>query len=363
MIAGAVLTAIIQSSSASVGILQALCATGAITYGTAIPIIMGQNIGTCVTAMISSVGANKNAKRAAFVHLYFNVLGTVLFMLIFYGIQLIVPFSFLTTACNVAGIAVIHSLFNIAATIIFLPFVNQLVWLACKTVREVEDDEEEVSTLTKELQLLDVRFLDAPALAVQHCYQVTVKMGELAKRTLEKSFTLLDDYKEEEVKKVLRLEDVVDQYENQLNQYMIQISSQNLSEKDSYLVSLLLHSIGDLERISDHAVNVMESAKEMHEKSMKFTEQALEEKNILCSVVIEILKLSLTVLRENDRELAKEVEKLEEVVDKICEEIKTNHICRLRKGECSPEMGVVLMDITTDLERVADHCLNLAIGL
>ena len=365
MAAGTILTAIIQSSSASVGILQALCVTGAVTYGTAIPIIMGQNIGTCVTAMLSAIGASKNAKRAAFVHLYFNIIGTVLFMVIFYSLNAFIHFDFLTDACGVAGIAFIHSCFNIAATLVLLPFVNQLVGLACKTIKDdaSEEDDEETSALTSELNLLDPRFLNQPALAVQHCCEVTVRMGELAQKAIRKSLKLIKEYREEEATKVLVLENAVDEYEDKLSEYILQISSLEISEKDSRTITLLLHSIGDIERISDHAVNVVESVQEAHSKSMKFSDHAYEELNVLSNAISEILQNALLALQNNDVEIARDVEPLEEVIDKICEKMKVHHINRLRKGSCTPEMGFVLMDITTDLERVADHCSNLAVGV
>lgn len=364
MAAGTILTAIIQSSSASVGILQALCVTGAVTYGTAIPIIMGQNIGTCVTAMLSAIGASKNAKRAAFVHLYFNIIGTVLFMVVFYSLNAFIHFDFLTDACGVAGIAVIHSCFNIAATLILLPFVNGLVWLACKTIRDdSKEDDEEASALTSELNLLDSRFLNQPALAVQHCCEVTVRMGQLAQKAIGKSLRLIKEYREEEAAKVLVLENAVDEYEDKLSEYILQISSQEISEKDSRTITLLLHSIGDIERISDHAMNVVESAQEAQSKSMKFSEHAYQELEVLSNAISEILNQALLALKDNDVEIARNVEPLEEVIDKICEKMKVHHINRLRKGSCTPEMGFVLMDITTDLERVADHCSNLAVGV
>lgn len=365
MMVGAILTAIIQSSSASVGILQALCATGAVSYGTAIPIIMGQNIGTCVTAMISAIGASKNAKRAAFIHLYFNVIGTCIFMLVFYIINAVYPFAFLSDAANGAGIAVVHSCFNIGATILLLPFVKQLEWLATKTVRhkDEEDAEDTTDKLLVQLQLLDIRFLEQPALAIKHCKAVTNRMAALSEKALLTAMHLLEEYDEGKAQKVRRLEDAVDTYEDQLGKYMIQLSSRKLSENDSYMLSVLLHSISDLERICDHAVNIMESAQQMHQNKMHFSENACREIEVLCSAVTEILHTAIQVLADNDKELAVTVEPLEEVIDNLNDKMRSHHIERLREGRCSAEAGFVLMDVTVDLERVSDHCSNLAVSV
>jgi phosphate:Na+ symporter len=378
MVVGAILTAVIQSSSASVGILQALCATGAVPYGAAIPIIMGQNIGTCVTAMISSIGASKNAKRAAFIHLYFNVIGTALFMIVFYLIHAVHPFAFLGTSANAAGIAVVHSVFNIAATVVLLPFAGGLEKLACLTVRDREPDETENSdalhsldSLQSEndlypsdnLQLLDERFLEKPSLAMQHCKEVTVKMGELAQESIHEAVKLLDNYSAKRADYVLRLENRIDQYEDRLGQYLMQVSSRDLSEEDSYWLSVLLHCINDLERISDHAVNVVESAQEMEEKKISFSESASREMHVLADAVRNIVEMSLEVLKKEDMEAADRVEPLEEVIDRLSDEVKAHHIERLRNGKCTIEMGFVLSDLTINLERVADHCSNIAVSI
>ena len=261
MLAGAVLTAVIQSSSASVGILQALCATGSITYATALPVIMGQNIGTCVTALLSSIGASRNAKRAALVHLYFNIIGTVLFMCVFYIINVFNPFAFLSEGANPAGIAVIHSIFNITATIVLLPFSKGLEKLAYLTVKE-EDSEKQIEA-DNEFALLDERFLDKPSLALQHSFKATKNMADISKKCLFTSFELLDKYDEEKVQLVSNLEDKVDKYEDILGTYLLKISSKNLSEKDSEDLTMLLHTIGNFERISDHACNITQAARQM----------------------------------------------------------------------------------------------------
>ena len=360
MIAGAVLTAIIQSSSASVGILQALCVTGAVSYGVAIPIIMGQNIGTCVTALLSSIGATKNAKRAAMVHLYFNIIGTVVFMAIFYAINAVVGFSFLGTATNAAGIAVIHSLFNVFATMLLLPFGKGLEKLACLTIRD-DVQPAEVEEERKELQLLDSRFLEKPAFAMEQSVHVANKMAEESKRTLFTAMDLLWNYTEDGAKKVGELENLVDQYEDELGTYLVKLSRQNLSVHDSHTLSIVLHCIGDFERISDHAINIMEAAQEMHDKKLIFSPKAEEELKVFSRAVQDIVEKAYAVFRDQDEKLAQKVEPLEAVVDELNQEVKKRHIRRLREGKCTIELGFILSDITTSLERVADHCSNIAV--
>ena len=360
MIAGAVLTAIIQSSSASVGILQALCVTGAVSYGVAIPIIMGQNIGTCVTALLSSIGATKNAKRAAMVHLYFNIIGTVVFMVLFYTVNAVVGFSFLGTATNAAGIAVIHSLFNVFATMLLLPFGKGLEKLACLTIRD-DVQPAEVEEERKELQLLDSRFLEKPAFAMEQSVHVANKMAEESKRTLFTAMDLLWNYTEDGAKKVGELENLVDQYEDELGTYLVKLSRQNLSVHDSHTLSIVLHCIGDFERISDHAINIMEAAQEMHDKKLIFSPKAEEELKVFSRAVQDIVEKAYAVFRDQDEKLAQKVEPLEAVVDELNQEVKKRHIHRLREGKCTIELGFILSDITTSLERVADHCSNIAV--
>lgn len=360
MIAGAVLTAIIQSSSASVGILQALCVTGAVSYGVAIPIIMGQNIGTCVTALLSSIGATKNAKRAAMVHLYFNIIGTVVFMVLFYTVNAVVGFSFLGTATNAAGIAVIHSLFNVFATMLLLPFGKGLEKLACLTIRD-DVQPAEVEEERKELQLLDSRFLEKPAFAMEQSVHVANKMAEESKRTLFTAMDLLWNYTEDGAKKVGELENLVDQYEDELGTYLVKLSRQNLSVHDSHTLSIVLHCIGDFERISDHAINIMEAAQEMHDKKLIFSPKAEEELKVFSRAVQDIVEKAYAVFRDQNEKLAQKVEPLEAVVDELNQEVKKRHIRRLREGKCTIELGFILSDITTSLERVADHCSNIAV--
>lgn len=360
MMVGALLTAIIQSSSASVGILQALCATGSVSYAAAFPIIMGQNIGTCVTAIISSVGANKNARRAALVHLYFNVIGTIVFMLGFYAINAFVHFSFMENVAGAAGIALIHTIFNVVATLILLPFTKGLEKLAYLTIRE-DEDEKKLMAEADDFQVLDVRFLDSPAFAVAQCKSLTVKMAELSKSALFKSIELLSEYDENKAAEVEKLESRVDHYEDEIGSYLIKLSRKNILEKDSHTLSMLLHLIGDFERISDHAVNIMEAAKEMHTKGLTFSNMAKEELKVFSRALKDIINITMQVFEDEDNELAVAVEPLEEVIDYLNEKLKKRHIERLREGICTIELGFIFSDIKTNYERVADHCSNIAI--
>lgn len=367
MLAGLVLTAVIQSSSASVGILQSLCVTGAVSYGAAIPIIMGQNIGTCVTALLSSIGASKNAKRTAFVHLYFNIIGTTIFMIGFYALNAFVHFSFIDNMANPAGIAVIHSVFNIFATAILLPFHMGLEKLAILTVRTSDEDEKQSVQPAEEgqdmLLLLDDRFIEKPGFAMENCYSVTSHMAELSRQALFIAMELLQKYDETKAENVLKLENKVDHYEDRLGTYLIRLSSRDLSEKDSKSLSMLLHCIGDLERISDHAVNIMEKAQEMNEKNLSFSDKGAQELEVYSRAVRDIMNMSIEAFKNDDIHLARQVEPLEEVIDYLNDELKQRHVRRLRSGECSVELGFVLSDITINYERVADHCSNLAVDL
>ena len=360
VLAGMVLTAVIQSSSASVGILQALCATGAVSYGAAIPIIMGQNIGTCVTALLSGIGANRNARRAALVHLYFNLIGTGIFMLVFYGINAAVQFRFLEEG---ATTAVVHSFFNIFATVILLPFSAGLEKLACLTIKDKENGAVEKRADDRAVPALDARFLAAPGLALEQCRTAAKDMAESAKEALFLAISLIDHYEEEKAVKVAKLEGTVDSYEDQLGTYLVKLGSRDLSGKDSHTLTLLLHDIGDFERISDHALNIQEAARELERKGLRFSKEALAELGVFTDAVEEIVDISFRVFQEGNMVLAKKVEPLEEVIDLLNAEMKKRHIKRLRKGECTIEMGFILADITTDLERVADHCSNIAVSL
>ena len=353
VLAGAVITAIIQSSSASVGILQALSATGTVTFGSAIPIIMGQNIGTCVTAMISSVGANKNARRVAMVHLYFNIVGTVMLLSIFYITHGIVHFEFLGNAIDEKYIAIVHTAFNIGCTSLLLPCHKLLERLAILTIKDKKNTEEKVS-------LFDDRLLTTPSVALDRCRNVAVTMAETSVASLMKSLTLFDNYDKKIFEEIDKEEDKVDIYEDEIGSYLVKLTKCDLSERDSLEVTKLLHIIGDLERISDHAVNLAESAQEIHDKKISFSAQAQNELSVMIGAVREILNASLSSFTQNSLGFAATVEPLEEVVDNLKDQIKLNHIKRLQNNECTIELGFILSDLLTNLERISDHCSNIA---
>lgn len=361
MLAGAILTAVIQSSSASVGILQALCATGSVTFGTALPIIMGQNIGTCITALISAIGAKKNAKRAAFVHLYFNIIGTVLFMIVFYTLNVFLHFAFLGQATNAAGVAVIHSVFNVIATICLLPFHRLLEKLATITVRGNDEDEEEMEGLPTELALLDERFLEKPAFAVGHCVTVARKMAEVTEESLVLATNLLDHYDKKTAKRVAVLESQIDTFEDMLGTYMIKLSSKPLSVADNQTITTILHCSGNFERISDHAMNICETAQEMHKKELVFSEKASAELQTYIQALRKIVSMTMQAFNTDDYDLAKHVEPLEDVIDGINSKAKKHHIKRLQKGKCTIALSVPFEDLLTNFERVSDHCSNVAV--
>ena len=362
MLAGAILTAVIQSSSASVGILQALCMSGAVTFGTAIPIIMGQNIGTCVTALISSIGASKNAKRAAFIHLYFNLIGTIVFMIVFYLLNHFMNFAFLAESASLTGIAVVHSLFNIGCAVALIPFADKLVQLATYTVRNHKDTDEE-KTRPAELAALDERFLDTPSYAIRLCKKAVVQMSELTKKSINLAMDVQKNYSEEKVLEVEKLEQLVDEFEDSIGTYLVKIAGRDLGKEDSHLLSILLHSISDFERISDHAINIAEAAKKIHDQNQFFSDKGNKELEALGIAVHDIMQMTVDVFVNNDTKLAINVEPLEEVIDDIVMEMKQRHVTRLRKGECSMEAGLLLEDILTNYERVSDHCSNIAAAL
>ena len=364
MIAGAVLTAVIQSSSASVGILQALCLSGAIGYGTAIPIIMGQNIGTCVTAILSSVGANKNARRASMIHLYFNLIGTLIFMVAFYGINSFVHFTFLNEQASAVGIAVIHSLFNIGCAIVMFPFANGLMKLATLTVKDTAGDKDQVSkegALPSEFLSLDERFLGKPAFAMELCRSAAYTMAAETQDCILLALNLLREYRKEDAEEVVRKEQLIDSYEDALGTYLVKLSGKDLSKTDSQTLSILLHCTSDLERISDHAVNILHSIMEMREKKQEFSKKAMKELEVLISAVATIVEMTVEVFVTKDTEGARKVEPLEEVIDGLNVALRQNHIRRLRNGKCTIELGILLEDLITDFERVSDHCSNIAV--
>ena len=359
VIAGTLVTALIQSSSASVGILQALCMTGSVTYGLAIPIIMGQNIGTCITAIMSAIGANKNAKRAAAIHLYFNLIGTLIFMVVFYGINSVVHFAFLQDTIGPANVAIVHSLFNIGTTLLLFPFSDQLVKLACATVGRKKSGQAQET----EVAALDERFLDRPAFACEHALGATKEMARLVKKSMELAVGLFDNYDEKTASQVKELENTVDEYEDHIGSYLVKLSSRNLSDDDSRALSMMLHCIGDLERISDHSVSVMHAAQEMHEKKASFSPMGQKELEIFTKAVMEIIDMTFDAFEKDDTAEAAKVEPLEEVTDYINAQMKKRHVQRLQEGKCTIEMGFVLTDICTNYERVSDHCSNIAVYL
>ena len=352
VLAGAGLTAIIQSSSASVGILQALSATGQVTYGAAIPIIMGQNIGTCVTAMISSVGANKNAKRAAVVHLLFNIVGTAVWLAVFYGINAVVQFSFVSHSIDQLGIAVVHTAFNILCTALLFPFSGLLEKMACRLVPDTKAPEK--------IQILDERFLATPSVAIDRCQEVAETMARISMDALKTSCQLIEHYDPKSAQAVRETEQEADQYEDMLGTYLVKLGRADLNVADSRETAKLLHIIGDFERISDHAVNLVESAEEIRNKGLSFSVHAKQELAVLTAAVGEVMDLALDAFLQNDPALAAKVEPLEQVVDTLKEQLRNRHILRLQKGECTIELGFVWSDLLTSLERVADHCSNIA---
>lgn len=361
VLVGAVLTAVIQSSSASVGILQALSVTGAFTYQAVIPIIMGQNIGTCVTAMLSAVGANRSAKRTAFVHLYFNIIGATVFMVLYFSLNALIGFSFSEDVVGVAGIALIHSIFNIFTTLILLPFTKGLEKLAYLTIPESEEEREAKEDI--EFQILDDRFLQTPAFAIEQCRSLADKMAELSKDCFLKAMQVLFAYTDAGAEEVIALENKIDVYEDKLSVYLTKLNSTNLAYNDSQNVSTLLHCIMDFERISDHAVNVVESAQEMNRKEQHFSKKAEEEMQIYGNAIEDILTRTMEAFVSQDKKKILTIEPLEEVIDKINKDVKKRHIKRLRKGKCTIELGLILSDVATNYERVSDHCSNIAVCL
>ena len=354
VLVGAAFTGIIQSSAASVGILQALAMTGSVTYGMAIPIIMGQNIGTCVTALISSVGANKNARRAAMVHLYFNIIGVTIFLVGFYGLNTVCHFAFVNTTIEAWGIAVVHSVFNIVATLVLLPFANLLEKLAILTIPDSPEKES--------FALLDDRLLNTPAVAVERARSATAEMAELARVGVMQAMSLTHEWNDTLAQKVREEETQVDRYEDALGTYLVKLSSRELNHADSQSVNTLLHTISDFERISDHSVNLMESAEEMHTKEIQFSQDARDELQVLEDAVQDILNRTTDAFRKGDLHLASKVEPLEAVVNELVRAIKAHHIARLQAGSCSIEYGFVLDDLLTNYERVCDHCSNVAVA-
>ena len=352
LLAGAVLTAIIQSSSASVGILQALASTGAVSYGAAVPIIMGQNIGTCITALISAVGANKNAKRAAMVHLSFNVIGAAVWLTVYCIVRAAMAPAILNEPATLMGIAVIHSVFNLLCTLLLLPMGNLLEKLVCRLIPDSKEKERQNE--------LDDRLLTTPSLALAQSRSVTVKMAECAVSALNKSLSAFTSYSAAAADEIRRAESQCDRYEDIIGTYLIKVSSAKLGQEESEEATTLLKAIGDYERISDHAVNILESAEELRDKKLSLTEDALREYEVMARAVREVLSLSETAFVKEDVATAVRVEPLEQVIDNLKDTLRTNHILRMQQGKCSVEVGFVWSDLLTNLERVSDHCSNIA---
>ena len=356
VLAGAILTAIVQSSSASVGILQSLTTTGAITFGAAIPIVLGQNIGTCITAMLSSLSANKNGKRTALIHLYFNIIGVVTWLSIYYIFYWCFGFvrEFAEGTINMWGIAAVHTIFKILSVALIAPFYKQLEKLAVLTIKDKEDEDDEKSSP------LDERLLVTPAIAVERANEVTGAMANVSCKALRNAMQLFENYDAKLAEKVRKQETKADNYEDSLGSYLIKINEHDVDEQDSKQINKLLHIIGDFERISDHAVNIVESIEEINDKKLDFSDEAKRELSVMRAAVADILALTESAFIENNLEKAKAVEPLEQVIDGLKNKIKRNHVRRLQANECTIEHGFILADLLNNFERVSDHCSNIA---
>ena len=355
VIVGTVFTGIIQSSAASVGILQVLSATGAISFRMAIPIIMGQNIGTCVTAVISSIGVNKAAKRVSIVHITFNIIGTTLGLILFYGLDIFLHFAFMDTPIDAAWIAVCHSIFNIATTIVLLPFGKQLVDIAMFVIKD--DDKAD------EFVFLDERLLKAPSIALEECNNLVKKMVRIAENSVENAIRLIENYNEASVQAINENEEILDMFEDKLGTFLVKLSGQEVQDSDSKEIFKMLHSISDIERLGDHACNVSDLIVSLHEKNIEFSDDAKEELHVLCNAIREVVDLMASSLETSDLNVAVEVEPLEETVDLIVARMKKHHIKRLQKGVCSVELGNVLGELINNFERISDHCSNVALSV
>lgn len=359
ILVGAIVTALIQSSSASVGILQALSSTGAITCSSAFPIIMGQNIGTCVTSIMSSIGANKNAKRAAMVHLYFNIIGTIFFLIGVYAIQYTIGFSFWDKPINKGGIADFHTLFNIIVTLGFIPFWRVLEKLATWTIKNTKSKDDGVSF--DESNPLDERFFKSPSLAIQQASNTVIQMGKFAQLNFREMRTLYEKYDSKTIERIKKYESTIDRLEDKLNNYLLQISELELTDAEGRSVTALLHLLSEYERIGDYTINIMETCEEMNNKQVSFSKKAMDEFNIICNAVDEIIELSLKASETNDKNTILKIEPLEEVIDNLVDELKSKHIQRFKKGKCAIDAGVFFLDILTNLERISDHCSNIGV--
>ena len=353
MLAGFALTTLLQSSSASVGIMQAMAVAGNVTYGFAIPMILGQNIGSCTTTLISCIGAKKNARRAALVHLYFNIIGVIIVFVLFYGLDLFFDFSFKTMSMSAVDIAVVHSMFNVFSTFVLLPFSKQLGHLATISV---PDSAPEDAT-----NFLDERLLNTPSFAIERCKGIAGEMAVLAKATFHDAAELMWDFSEKRAQEIEDAEARIDTYEDKLGTYLVKLSGLGVSEDESREISRLLYTIGDFERIGDHAVNLLKTAREMDEKGISFSDEAKADLHILVAAVEEILDIAIRSFGQDDAQLAAHVEPLEQVIDGLGSDIKARHIKRLKEGNCTIELGFILSDVLTNCERVSDHCSNIAV--
>lgn len=360
LVVGLVMTAILQSSSASIGILQAISTSGTLTMGSSIPIIMGENIGSAITGIISSVGASRNAKRAAWIQMFYCIIKTSVFMILFYALNAFLHFPIMNTIASPVRIAIFHSVFNIAAVLIMLPFSELLVKIVTRVFPITEEEQEEQESMHT-FNVLDQRFLSSPGLALDQSKTVLLEMARHSKDCMNLAMDLIFEYNEAKAKEVVRLEDLVDEYEDQLDSYLTLIAGRDLNENESRFLSTLVRSTNDEERISDHALNVLQSVQQMNESDQSFSADALNELRIFTDAVREILDMTFTALRDNNYDLARNVDPLEDTIDGLNLEIKEHHIHRLQNGECTIQMGLVLDDITIDLERVADHCSNIAV--
>ena len=355
VLVGAVVTGVIQSSAASVGILQALAMTGSVTYGIAIPIIMGQNIGTCVTALISSIGVSRNAKRVSVIHISFNLIGTALGLLALFGGEMFLNLPFLAEPIGAVGIAFCHTIFNVCTTLVLLPFSRQLERLANKVI-STEDK-------PSDFAFLDPRLLRTPGVAASECASMVNQMGALAQTSMDLVLTQFLQYTDAREEEILSNEDKLDIYEDHLGSYLVQISQHGTSSADMRTVSRLLHAIGDFERIGDHALNLQESAKELHEKQLTFSTIAREEVDVLTALLEDLLNSALRSFQSDDPQMARQVEPLEETMDLLTEEIRSRHIRRLQSGQCTIQLGFILNDLLNNAERVGDHCSNIAVSV
>ncbi len=359
---GVVFTMVIQSSAGTIGVLQALSSTIFISYGMALPVVIGAEVGTCITAILSSIGANKNGKRTALMHLYFNIIKAAVFMIVFYSLNAFFHFAFLQNQASMVGIAFIHTAVNLVATPLMVPFSGILVKLALKTI-PIDEKEKEQQDEERRIGALDARFLSTPAFALQQAKIAADDMAEMSKESLEKAMRLFEEYHAEEAEEVARIENTMDRYEDQIGTYLVRLSTTDLNQQDSHSLSILLHCITDFERISDHAYNLMLTAKGMHEDNKSFSNKAQEELRVFSDAVREIVEMSVRVFQNEDLELAKSVEPLEEVIEGLHMEVRRRHIRRLRKGKCTIDLGFALNDLGTDYERIADHCSNIAVCL